>query len=281
MQVKLHPQFELASIARQSPTKKVIATRLKGSDLTEAWRIKQLQTQRARRKPNDWFAARLRDDWEQKGLKVKALVWPQAFTFRHDFQIKIAAQIQKHWAYGKYRWHSYSVSVQHNSKKVGTLNQHAGSGCITYPVTIHFDLLRQEAVWIGGLLTIRAKADKNKSTYPCWWFERRASDPHLQLRQGRIVRRNYHEESDVARTQRLEPERQARILRSTRPPKGWVSENSSIKAGNCSAGTRQFINHRLIPFLQKAGYAVGDMTGAAVRKDLILEIERNQFTKRL
>lgn len=279
-----HPQFKLAKTARESDTKKVLATHLKGSALAEAWRIKQLQNERAKRQPSGWYALRQRCEWEQKGLAVKADIWGQARTFRDAFECRIADQIQKRWAYGKYRWHEYRVSVQHNSKNVGTLDQHAGSGCVAYPVTICFDLLRQEAVWIGGLLTIRAKSDKGKSAYPCWWFERRASDPHLQLRQGRIVRRNYHEETEEAKTQRLTPARAARMirkLRNTKPPKGWVSESSSIKAGNCPAGTRQFIRNRIAPWFERKGYTVGDLTGAAVRKDLILEIERSHFTKRL
>lgn len=277
-----HPQSTLAKIARESDTKKVLATRLKGAALSEAWRIKQLQLKRSHCKPELWREPRPRNEWEQRGLAAPSFIWPAASDFQYSS--RFAAQIQKHWAYGKYRWHSYSVSVQHNSQKVGTLDRHAGSGCHDYPVTIHFDLLRQDAVWIGGLLTIRAKSDKGKSTYPCWWFERRQSDPHLQLRKGRIVRRNYHEEGEEDRAQRLAPQRQARLaklMKTTRPPQGWVTEQSSVKAGNCPSGTRNFIEHHLIPWFQKHGYTVGDLAGAAVRKSLILEIEHNQFTERL
>lgn len=256
-----HPKYLLAKMARESDTKKTLATKLKGPDLAEAWRIKQVQNKRALIRPDP--------DWNPR-------------RFHHDFERRIAKQIKSKWAYGKYRWHEYHLYVSHSPGTVGTIVNHAGSGCISYPIHIQFDLLRQDAVWIGGLLTIRAKADKGKSSYPCWWFERRESDPHLHLRKGHILRRNFHQEDEHAKNQRLAPDRLKRAqTKASKPTAGWVTKASSIKAGNCASGTRNFIESKIKPWFYEQGFTVGDLAGAAVKKKLVLEIETSAYTKRL
>lgn len=270
-----HPKYLLAKMARESDTKKTLATKLKGPDLAEAWRIKQVQNKRALIRPDPDWNPRPVDKWEIKNARPShALIWPFARRFHHDFERRIAKQIKSKWAYGKYRWHEYHLYVSHSPGTVGTIVNHAGSGCISYLIHIQFDLLRQDAVWIGGLLTIRAKADKGKSSYPCWWFERRESDPHLHLRKGHILRRKFHQEDDDAKNQRLAPERLRRAQsKASKPTAGWVTEASSIKAGNCAGGTRNFIESKIKPWFYEQGFTVGDLAGAAVKKKLVLEIE--------
>lgn len=312
---------KLANIARGCATKKEIATKLKGEELAECWRIKQIQTMRAKRKPDPHWNPRPLNEWERKdrGLKSEAidsaLIWPSAYYFGVNFRAKIAAQINKVWTF-KYRWHEYHVSVSHGLTP-GQDIRHAGSGCITYPFNLRMDCLRQEAVWIGGMLTIRAKTDARKSSYPCWWFERRESDPHLHMRIGRIIRRNHHIEDETEREKRLAPERAKRAdykqrnsvrlaaakiqkqaekkrikemrdlenlinsIPPSRPPKGWVSRESSIAAGNCQGGTDNFIACKVRPWLEQRGFTVGILHGAAITRKTLMEIEKSEFTKRL
>ncbi len=280
-----HPQRKLADVASKSKTKKaLVAAGLKGEELEECWRIKKLQTQRAFAKPDPSLEPRPLHDWEhqQSGLKpeyvASARTWPFARSYRNNFQSKIAAQIKKGWTF-KYRWHEYSVHVNHGLA-VSTRTPHAGSGCITYPFHLTFDLLRQEAVWIADMLTIRAKEHRRKKSYPCWWFHRVSSDPHLHLRHGRIENWNHHEEDEACRNDRLAPLRMKRSF-DTKPPKGWVTRESSIKSGNCPTGTDNFIHNHFVPFLQRQGIIVGELTGVAARKSLILSIQKSKFTERL
>lgn len=280
---------KIARLARNCSTKKELATHLKGEELAEAWRIKQVQAKRdinwnlvinnchygdGRR----YLVPRLRSIYEREGLirsaRKGSKIWPLAHIFGEGFANRIADQIKLAWAY---QWHNknYALSIRHHPTEIKVEHTRSASGYDNFYTSITFNLLQQEAVWIGGLLTIRAKADAGKESYPCWWFERRKEGPGLILRQGNIANFNFHQEPG-RRAYRRNLNRVA-----SNPPQGWVTRAWSIKRGNCVPGTDSFIQNRVIPFLRQLGYTVGDLHGAAMRKSTLLEIERSAFTQRL
>jgi len=58
----------------------------------------------------------------------------------------------------------------------------------------------------------------------------------------------------------------------TKPPKGWITRQTSIDAGNCERGTDAFIRDKVTPHLQ-ATATVGDLTGAAITVRKLVEID--------
>lgn len=281
----------LARLARKHPTKKSLQTVLRGEDLKEAWRIKQIQNERTLNRqcvighcsygPLDgMLTPRKRSNYEREGLtrlwKKQALIWPMAnHVFSYDFAQGVADKIKSGWKY-TYQDKKYSLTLRHSLKFPEMSGSRSASSYDTFYLTLQFDLLRSEAVWIGGLLTIRLKSDAEKQTYPCVWLERKKDSPMLDLVSGQIIEGNYHQESGV-RSLRKNLKRRD----NPNPPKGWVTRAASIGKGNCPAGTDSFIQNMIIPSLTKLGYSVGEMAGAAIRKSFLLEIERNVFSTRL
>jgi hypothetical protein len=297
MRGTIKSQSALAKLARRCATKSELAKHLRGADLEEAWRIKQIQRARWERRetaiignchygqPRYGFTSyhltpRKLLPFERKGIKGAAWKatrrWPWADHYAHGFCSRIAARIKSQWAYS-WRDKNYSLSLRHVRGPATFEASRSASSYDNFYITIGFDLLRHEAVWIGGLLTIRAKADARKHNYPCQWFERRKDSPGLLIFTGRIENRNFHREDGARKTKRnLE-----RLSRTLRPASGWVSRASSIAAGNCANGTDSWIRNKLIPYLINRGVFVGDLTGACIHKSLLFAVERSLFTQRI
>lgn len=301
--MKRHPQARLATLARKCATKKQLAAHLKGKELDEAWRIKQVQEKRwqtigraiignchyGHRPVGDghdysfhtfYLRPQPRGSYDNRRIKPGhrkgRMIWHLASHYGYNFKRRLANSIEVGWTYS-WNFKRYSLSLQHTPGRLEVKGSRSADSYTTYYVTLGFDLLRQEAVWIGGLLTIRAKADRRKQSYPCSWLERRKDSPGLILCTGRIERRNHHIE-DGSRALK-------RNLRRcvTTPPKGsgWVCRQTSIDVGNCQSGTDHFIANRIAPYFKERGFTVGDLTSSAFRLSFILSLERSEYTRRL
>ncbi|HWL50785.1 MAG TPA: hypothetical protein VNQ90_00010 [Chthoniobacteraceae bacterium] len=298
-----HPQSYLASIARECKTKRKLAACLKGAELKEAWRIKQIQNSRRKCRETGilngigfgghdadygfmsyYMVPKGLTDFEREKIKPEfrdqCQRWPLAWVFEYGFEKRVVNRIMEGWCYS-WRDKEYRLSVRHDRNAVSVNGSRSASSYVTYYVTLAFDLLRQEAVWIGGLLTIRAKEDYGKSEYPCRWLERRKDGPGFVIFSGRITGGDHHEEDEAIAKRRRLATRLKRV--KTVPPKGsgWVTRQTSLDAGNCAPGTDNFIRNRLVPYFQNRGCTVGNLTGLAVRFSLVLELERTGFAKRM
>lgn len=293
--MNIRKQKLLARLARKCGTKKeMLAAGLRGDDLAECRRIKAIQVERIERchdtefDPREWSAAKTRPlehDYQRK--QVKRSIWKTCRRWNGadywGFQERISKQIFAGWKY-KFEDKRYSLSVSHNRRDVTTEGSRAACSYTTFSLRIGFDLLRQEAVWIGGLLTVRAKSDRLKHSYPCRWFVRNATGPGLRVITGRIVRRNHHVEDETIVEARRSKARLLRQSKTCRPPKGsgWVTRQMSIDAGNCQYGTDSFIQNQIVPFFRNQGFQVGDLSGAAIRGKLLLKIDGgSSFVRRL
>lgn len=304
---QIHPQNRLAKIARECQTKKELSKRLKGRDLMEAWRIKQIQnarhTQRNTATIGNCYYGCLQahltpqpaSEWRLKQLSPAAFnakqwvysghSWGGAHLGCEDFSSRLAKKIKKGWNYF-YLDKNYHLSLHHNSRSISYEASRSASSYDTFYVTIQFDLLRQEAVWIGGMLTIRAKSDAHKHGYPCSWFVQAKGAPGLILKRGRIENRNHHVEDESVAAERRRIARERAFLKrcgGTTPParSGWITRQMSINAGNCPAGTDNFIRSKLIPHLEKSGFQIWSLEGVAIRKELLFSLEKSEFTRRL
>lgn len=292
--MNIRKQKRLAALARKWQTKKeMLAAGLRGADLDECRRIKAIQIERTERcqdtefDPREWSAAKTQPLQEHQRKQVKRSIWKTCRRWNgadsFGFQERIAKRIFAGWKY-KFEDKRYSVSVLHDPKAIRVEGSRAACSYTTFSLRIWFDLLRQEAVWIGGLLTIRAKSDRLKRSYPCRWFVRNSDGPGLKIITGRIVRRNHHVEDETIAEARRTKARLARQSKTCRPPKGsgWVTRQMSIDAGNCSYGTDSFIQNQIVPFLEGQGCKVGDLTGAAIRGKVLLKIDGgSSFIRRL
>lgn len=287
-------QKRLASLARKCQTKKeMLAAGLRSDDLAECRRIKAIQEARTERcedtefDPRKWSAAKLMPLQEYQRKQVKRSIWKTCRRWNGadfwGFQERIAKGIFSGWKY-KFEDKRYSVSVSHDPKSIRVEGSRAACSYTTFSLRIWFDLLRQEAVWIGGLLTVRAKSDRLKHSYPCNWFVRNPTGPGLRVVTGRIIRRNHHVEDETIVEARRTKARLLRQSKTCRPPKGsgWVTRQMSIDAGNCSYGTDSFIQNQIVPFFRNQGFQVGDLSGAAIRGKVLLKIDGgSSFVRRL
>lgn len=303
--MKTHTPKRLSKLARKCSSKKeMVAAGLKGEELAECRRIKAVQVSRYQARETAvidncrygsdsygiasyYMVPQKLGQWERRQIKRSAWKstrrWPWSSNYGYSFSSRIADGIMEDWSY-KWRLKQYHVSVIHNSREISFTTSRSASSYDTFYVTIHFDLLRQEAVWIGGLLTIRAKADRLKKSYPCSWFTRKTDGPGLILTKGSIQRYDFHEEDPVIGNARRETARLKRALRNTRPPKGsgWVTRAMSVEAGNCEYGTDHFIHNKLVPYLQQHGVTVGDLTGTAVQRKLLFVVDpHSSFIRRI
>lgn len=291
-----HPNHRIAAIVASCRTKKELAAHLKGTDLAEAWRMMQVRESRRKRLEvvidncrynqsiHEFLSPEPMSEWMAEGLKpmarAAAFSWPMRDVFSRRFLRRLAKKIKAGWSYD-WRGVEYALSMRHTRKPLSVVHSRSASGYTDFFTTLAFNVIDAEAVWIGGLLTVRAKSDRRKSAYPCQWLERRKDSPGLIVRTGRIVRRNFHEEDATAVEVRRAQGAAKRNAKRTKPPAGWVSRQSSIDAGNCASGTDHFINNRLRSYLETHGVSVGSLDGAAIRKTLLLEVERSAYTARL
>lgn len=293
--MKTTKQKRLASLARKCGTKKeMLAAGLRGDDLAECRRIKAIQEARTERckdtefDPIEWSGAKTRPLQDYQRKQVKRSIWKTCRRWNGShcwpsFSSRIADKIFAGWKY-KFEDKKYSLSVSHNRRDVTAEGSRAACSYTTFSLRIGFDLLRQEAVWIGGLLTVRAKSDRLKHSYPCRWFVRNATGPGLRVIVGRITRRNHHVEDETIVEARRSKARLLRQSKTCRPPKGsgWVTRQMSIDAGNCSYGTDSFIQNQIVPFFRNQGFQVGDLSGAAIRGKVLLKIDGgSSFVRRL
>jgi hypothetical protein len=277
----------LNKLARKCATKKEISTHVKGAELAEAWRMKQIQNRRFEVREgyrygnhaSTYLIPEPLSRWDRRQIKRCAwkttLRWRMAREFGWSFAAAIAAKIKSGWAY-TWRGVDYGLSLRH-SRNVSVEHSRSASSYDTFFTAITFDLLRQEGVWIGGLLTIRAKVDALKSEYPCHWFERRKDSPGLLLKQGMIVN-GYHQEDGLSKATAIR-----NAIRKTKAelPKGWITRESSLKSGNCRAGTDGFIHNVLVPWWEDHGVTVGDLRGTAVLKKFLIQVAKERGSSSL
>lgn len=298
----MHPNAKLAAIVRSCSTKKELqAAGLKGERLTTAWQWLQIRQQRlvTREGPHHrhgcgttyyltpkWLVQgddTWRNDyrtrfiaWEHRRL---VQTWPMRHAFESGFSQRIQRRIMQDWPY-TWRNKSYHLSLHYQRSGVEIKGSRSASSYDTYVVDLQFNLLTHEAVVIGGLLTIRAKEHAQQSDYPCIWLERRKDGPGLYTVQGRITGHHHHIVEDTAilgKKEQTRLKRQAARLRSTPPPGSpWVTRETSIAAGNCAAGTDQFIRNTLEPYLRR--HHGSYIPGMALHIDALLHLRRDQFT---
>lgn len=214
---KPHPHAKLAAIVRGCTTKKELqAAGLRGERLNTAWAWLQIRHARYKAreeiiKDNCRYSAGMSyympprqlhgDDYRLKFItpefRSQIQEWPWADTFGYSWKCRLAYRLLKTWPY---RWQDkkYHLSLRHSrANAVEVDGRRSASRYDTFFVTLKFNLLTHEAVVIGGLLTIRAKADALNASYPCIWLERNKTGPGLSAIQGRIIDHNHHIVEDL------------------------------------------------------------------------------------
>ena len=315
----MHPLAHLASLAKAHPLKKDLSKHLKGEDLATAWKITQIQQQRHKQRHTlmidrcnygtysgaDYYLQPRplitpgEPSWKQEEdraamlkpeYRAQARIWPMASIFRSNYTHRQALSLMQNWPY---RWldKKYSIHIHHDHEhRLEVTGSRAAASYDTFSVTLRFNSYTHEAVVIGGLVTIRARTDRGKDTYPVHWLERLPNGPGLNLMKGQIQNGDYHEPSAECFPQKTPEGRAKALLRwqedrlteqtkahlktspSTPPPASpWVTFQDSVAAGNCSAGTRSYIENRLVAFIRTTGATVKSLTGCAVHINLLQE----------
>lgn len=223
----------------------------------------------------------------------RAQIWPMASHFHGNYIWKQSKALQRDWPY---RWQDkqYSIHIHHDHENdLEVKGSRGASSYTTFDVKLRFNCYTHEAVVIGGLVTLRSKEDRTKDSYPCHWLERLPNGPGLKLMKGQIQNGDYHEPSADCFPQKTPAGRANALLRwqedrltektqahlktspSTPPPASpWVTFQDSIAAGNCAAGTRSYIENRLLAFIRRTGAAVKNLTGCAVHVSLLQEAHK-------
>ncbi len=282
------------------------------SQFKEVWRIRELQRIRAERNANYYDHVRpLLDKWDRRGIKragwKSVRRWDYGRILLIDYQSHLAEPIRKTWQYrSRVKYH---INLVHSSSHVKYESSRPACSYETLSVTLTFDLLRHRWKWIGGMLTISAKMDEGRRDYPCWWFQQRNGGVGLEVKKGWIIGDTYHvsavnsaeegkrkkasiirrakekakQEMDRRRqwTEQRAQEAMLRSILNYKAPKGWVNRLSSIMAGNCESGTDNFIQSRVAPFFERAGFIIADLRGISIRVKTLFEIERSPQTRRV
>lgn len=307
-----HPNARLAAIVRTCSTKKELqAAGLKGERLDTAWQWLQLRHKRLKtrdeavidnclyRNLQSWYLTPRPVDnggpesdyrsrhytakWIKPEFRRQVFYWPWASNFSYSFAARIARRLKVTWPY---HWDdkNYSIHLGYLKQGVEVKGSRSASAYDTYYVTLSYNLLTHEAVVIGGMLTIRAKADAHLDEYPCIWLERNVKGPGLYTVRGRITARNHHIVEDPAilgKKASTQFNRKLARLRST-PPIGspWVTREISLAAGNCERGTDNFIRNTLTPWLKK-NYGGSYFPGLCLHIKALLALKNDHFTQRI
>lgn len=295
----MHPNAQIAALVRQCSTKKELqAAGLKGERLATAWQWLQLRQRRLLARENlkmdqvhygnsltKYLTPAPLSKYESRRIKLEyrdcVQTWPMRYKFSWGYTARIRNRFMPHWPY---HWQdkAYHVSLHYQHTGVAVSGSRSASSYDTYYVTLSYNVITHEAVVIGGLLTIRAKADAHLSEYPCIWLERNKTGPGLYAVQGRITGHDHHlcEDEVLLGKKEARLKNKLRRLRST-PPAGspWVTRETSIAAGNCERGTDQFIRNVVDPYLKKQSGSY--VPGLAMHISALLQLRRDFFTLRI
>ena len=307
----LHPAAAMSAIVRTCGTKKELQQHFKGSRLESAWTMLQIragrflrlngmkitqqnafnshhwnQTPRPRDNggdPSDWQSTHYTADYIKPEYRRQVFYWPYASHYSYRFSSRISDKVESIWPY-TWQDKKYSIGCRHTRGAITVKGSRGADSYTYYSVDLRYNLLTHEAVVIGGMLTIRAKADRDLDSYPCCWLERLKNSPGLIVVHGRIENRDFHVLEDPAiegKTEATKFKRKLARLRST-PPAGspWVTREDSLAAGNCERGTDNFIRNKLDPWLKKQG-GLGFFPGLCIHITALLSLQRDHFTLRI
>ena len=151
---------------------------------------------------------------------------------------------------------------------------------------LHIRLLLPTQGWttdlIGGVFTISRKVDRkrNPKAYTAYWLVQ-SRGYSVKVVKGFVVRGYHIEGNDINKANKkvakIRSEAAQNLLKNRIMLKDaatvWVTVNDSIKSGNCTFGTENFVKE-----LQKNLHTNG-MLGA-VRGDVILRVRNDFYTRR-
>lgn len=253
-QRRTHPARRLHALARLHSTKKEMrAAGMSETEVAEACRIQALRERRARSSFHnpDEIHRHYHEKWLKPEYREQARQWCAAWSLYCSYAQRLASSIRP-WPYndalgknnrGNQRKHD--VTFRHSSRAHTVETSRGADSWTTMSIDVTFDLLREEAVVITGMVTIRKKSDRDLPEYPVWWLElRNGVGPGLVMQQGTLR----DAQTDLPHHERRS--RRGALLGRLRPsncPPGWATAADSVRAGNCHSGTRNFVATYIIP----------------------------------